>query len=281
MYFNLFYDIIQGNNDTISDKNNTMTVIHQINDGVKLYRNDKIAFPPHLHEEVEIIFIFKGNALANINGEEFILGEGDIAIIFPDAVHGYKQLSDKVEVGKFIFQPDFLPEIKNELYSGAPIRPVIRRNEWENMRLTPLAQEILAYYENSSAAVKKAYLLLLTGKILSSPTLFEKSKAHPRKTDTVTQIIDYCKDNYREDITVKSIAKELFISEGYVSRIFADKLKINFRAYINGLRLNRALKLLNETNLSVSEIAYDCGFSCMRTFNRVFYARFGVSPSKY
>lgn len=258
-----------------------MEIIHQFNTGVNLYRNDKIAYPPHLHDDIEIVTLFKGKARVTVVGQEYLLSDGDAVAIFPNAVHSFVRISENVETGKIIFSPDEVPELKNELLSGLPIHPIIKSDVMEKMGIISLVDEILREYEASSAPVRRAYLTLLTGKILALPSLSERTGSLQTLTGVSAQIIEYCKRNFRENITISSVAKAVFVSYDYVSRIFSHKLKINFRTYINGLRLNHATKLLSEGNSSVTEIAYECGFSCLRTFNRVFSGAFGCSPKAY
>ena len=52
------------------------------------YLNDFI-FPLHVHREIEIIYACEGNIVLNIDGGEYTLSKDEIAIIFPDVVHGY------------------------------------------------------------------------------------------------------------------------------------------------------------------------------------------------
>lgn len=258
-----------------------MSVIHQFNTGVNLFHNDKISYAPHLHDDAELVVLFGGKAVAIVGGKEYTMEDGDAAVIFPNVVHSFAQVSEKVETGKFIFSADELPELKGELFSDAPDNPIVKADVMQKNGLIRLAREVLSEYDFSSVAVRKAYLTLLTGKLLALPSLADRRKVALPSTGAVSQIVDYCKNNFRENITVSAVAKAVFVSEGYVSRVFSDKLKIGFRAYINGLRLNYAVKLLSENNLTVTEVAFESGFSCLRTFNRVFFETFGCSPKKY
>ena len=141
-----------------------------------------------------------------------------------------------------------------------------------------LAEEILSEFRTSSDAVKKAYLLLLTGKLLKLCT-FEESRDYG---DTIVlKIFDYCKNNYTHDITLDEVANALYVSKSYVSHIFCCKLKINFRNYINTLRVNKAVSLLRHSNISATEAAEQSGFGSMRTFNRAFVKYMGVTPREY
>ena len=77
------------------------------------------------------------------------------------------------------------------------------------------------------------------------------------------------------------MAKELNINKYYLSHIFSEKINISFPDFINSLRVEEAMKLLNETKLSVTQVCEASGFSNPRTFNRAFKKANGQSPREY
>lgn len=254
-----------------------MNYIHQYHTEPQIIHNTKIDFVPHLHDEVEIISIFGGSATVTADGYSYNVSEGDFVIVFPNVVHSYS-LEKNVDVGKFIFSADQTPELNALLKDKRPKTPVIGKCKTQNTNLILLAKDILQYFKTSSDAVKKAYLLLLLGKLLELCE-FEDCKNY---NDTVVlKIFDYCKQNFCGDITLESVAKALFVSKSYVSHIFCCKLKINFRNYINTLRINKAASLLRQNNISATEAAQQSGFGSIRTFNRAFLKYMGVTPKEY
>ncbi|MBR5507608.1 MAG: helix-turn-helix transcriptional regulator [Clostridia bacterium] len=82
-------------------------------------------------------------------------------------------------------------------------------------------------------------------------------------------------------ISIDQISKDLKISKSCISHTFSEKFRIPFRTYINTLRLREAVKLLENTSKSITEIAAESGFETIRTFNRSFTQSFGISPSQY
>ena len=102
-----------------------------------------------------------------------------------------------------------------------------------------------------------------------------------QKKDSLQEILDFCENNYVTDISISSVAAALHRSRSYISHIFSNKININFRDYINSLRLNMAKNLLATGDLSITEVASKCGFSTIRTFNRAFRKLYGVSPTEF
>lgn len=252
-----------------------MDFFHQYHSETQIIHNQKISFAPHLHNEIEIITLFKGIASLIADGETYMINPGDFVFILPNTVHSYT-LEKDVDVGKFIFNPDSLPEVEGLIKNKRLKSPVITAEKLCGLDL--LAKEILENYKTSSKPVKKAYLLLLTGKLL------EVSEAELRNdfgNDVITKILDYCRENFRSDINLTDVADALYISKSYVSHIFSCKLKINFRDYINSLRVEEAARLLLHRGLSVTATAAQSGFNSLRTFNRAFFKHMNMTPKDY
>ena len=99
--------------------------------------------------------------------------------------------------------------------------------------------------------------------------------------NTLSSILEFCENNYTEDISLDSLSKKLGISKSHISHTFSNKLKMNFRDYINSLRLSRSLVLLKEGKLGMTEVSSESGFETIRTFNRAFKKRFNCTPLEY
>ena len=80
---------------------------------------------------------------------------------------------------------------------------------------------------------------------------------------------------------MEEVADKLCISRSTVSHLFNERLAMNFCDYINSLRLSDAVKLLKNGKNTITEISDLSGFSTIRTFNRAFLKRYGISPSEY
>lgn len=79
----------------------------------------------------------------------------------------------------------------------------------------------------------------------------------------------------------ESTAKALGISKYYLSQLFATKLNSTLMTYLTSKRLDLAQKLLTTTDKSVTDIAFESGFSSSRTFFRCFQNKYHISPYKF
>lgn len=251
------------------------TPFHQANVGLQLYNNNVIDYPPHIHNDIEIIVMYEGNATADINGITYILNQGEVLIVFPNSVHSYKQ-NTPVKVGKFIFSPDLIPQLNDKLiYTTTD--PIISQKVCEINGILDLSKEILSNYNNYSINTKNAYIYLLTSKILDNITINIKDKPN----NATTRILEYVNKNFCLQLNLSDVANALFFSKSYISHIFSQKLKINFCDYINCLRIDKSLNLLLSTDKNVTEISYEVGFGSIRSFNRIFISKIGMSPKKF
>ncbi len=99
--------------------------------------------------------------------------------------------------------------------------------------------------------------------------------------DTVRSVLGYCSEHFCDDITVKDVADKVYVSERYVTKIFAEKVGCSFRDYINNLRMSKAVNLIKGTSMRITDIMYECGFKNQSTFNKVFLEEMGCTPREY
>ncbi len=97
----------------------------------------------------------------------------------------------------------------------------------------------------------------------------------------VKKSIDYIKENYSRDITLEEIAKELFITPSYLSRVFKKETDINFVTWINKYRVDKAKELLKDLSLKSYHIAEMVGYNDYRYFNINFKKYSGLTAKEY
>lgn len=233
----------------------------------------EINFPCHLHSEIEIIGIKDGCGKAFLNGEEFYLKENDFFTALPDQLHKYSDF----KTGKYylIIIPQYLAKSFFGHFKSADLKsPVINDAGHEISSILDL------FIENRSGCNDKSiqsYLSLVLSRIID----LSGEKLIKENNSSIIKIINYCRDNFESDISIDKIAEEFALSSGYISHIFSKKLKINFRTFINGLRIEKAKELIEAGNMSITDIGFAVGFSNSRTFNRAFYLQTHKTPREY
>lgn len=128
-------------------------------------------------------------------------------------------------------------------------------------------------------ALDHGYLQVLLGRAM--PALDLRPRAEMKDQDIVYQTVAYVGEHYREPITLTQMATDLGMSPFALSRVFSGVFHQNFNHYVNDVRLERVAAMLAETDKSITDIAYDCGFQSQATFNRVFQSKYHMTPRAY
>ena len=100
------------------------------------------------------------------------------------------------------------------------------------------------------------------------------------ESNEYTNIIHFLSE-YHTNITLEDVALRFNRSRSHISHLFKKNCGMSLRAYCNDLKLDDSVKLLLQTNLSVTEIAYDTGFTDTSYYITLFKKKYGVSPLKY
>ncbi len=102
------------------------------------------------------------------------------------------------------------------------------------------------------------------------------------KQDNLIELIEeYIKNNYHKKLTLQNLSAELFVTPDYCGRLLKNKFNKSFNEYISEIRIEKAKKLLNETNLSVENISDEIGYSNPKYFFKVFKKMTRYSPIEY
>ena len=244
---------------------------------ITLKYSRKLDFPPHIHDDVELIYVKRGGGIAYCDGKKYELLPNSYFLVFPNQVHHYTDSVDG-EYLVLIMKPSALLRFDQYFMKGIP----------ENALFTPPAEDVDGLYLLIETARREyatdgytdviaAYLTAFFGKLI--PFCPIERVSFPR--ENVLRILQYCSEHYKEDINIDSVAEQLSVSRSCVSHIFSSRLSISFRDYINSLRLTEAEVFLQNKNYSMTEVANHSGFPTIRTFNRAFLKKHGVSPSRY
>lgn len=97
----------------------------------------------------------------------------------------------------------------------------------------------------------------------------------------INKAIDYINSNLNKTITLSELASESYFSPYHFHRIFTAVTGETVNDFINRVRIEKSMKLLKYSKDSISDIAYNCGYSSPSTFSRAFKQYLEMSPSNY
>lgn len=237
-----------------------------------------LSYPTMFHKNMEIIYVTKGTLNFNINGMDVHIAEGDICFTFPYIIHdNHRQVAEYVLIS---FDPDLCTPFYAVLCNQIPRNPCISKGAVPAIvpELVLRCADIYDSINHQTDSVITGYITAIIGECLSA---LDMISASTMKTNTMQEILIYCAENYRNNITLRKIADDLHLSSNYISSIFSKKLKISLRDYINNMRISEAVYLLTHTEMRITEIMQECGFSNQSTFNRTFQEICGVTPRQF
>ena len=246
-------------------------------DGVSCkYKTGCGEIPLHFHKDYEIIFIKKGRLKIFINGKQHLAEDNDIVLFSDTDSHSISVLSDCYERYVVTIPSGSIEELGN--VSGIIINRSGRVYRGEkNMQadFEQMASEQNFRDEFSSGVTTSCIYKLIASVCRNNPELLEKSSKEHR----IYHIKKYIDENFRADIKLTELCDNFFISRYYLTHAFTKIVGCSPKSYIMKLRLNNAGRILK--NSSVTEAAFESGFSDVNNFIRCFRQSFGMTPGEY
>jgi len=137
-------------------------------------------------------------------------------------------------------------------------------------------EQLMDTFENVSEM--NAYLRSLSVKLSRRQPEYETRET---TNETFMSILQYVHENYRSTITIQSLTQKYYINPNYLSQLFKKEVGETFTSYMTRLRINNACKLLEQTNLRVTEIAEKVGYQDYFYFTRMFKKITGHTPTQF
>ena len=107
-----------------------------------------------------------------------------------------------------------------------------------------------------------------------------QAASHKNSTE-VYKVLEYIQEHYREELSLKAMAKLVCVSPNYFSTYFKAETGKNYKSYLTEVRMEQALRLVLNTDLKTYEIAEQVGYNNVRRFADAFRAAYQMSPMDY
>lgn len=242
----------------------------------------------HWHSNIEIFYIITGGIDLWVNSEKYELADDNLIVVNINEIHSskYKQKGDGVLLQiPYEFVKNYYPHIDNISFVCNSVLEI--NNVDKYFKLKNLLKELdYIYNERKDGYILKSYSLLfdilfelVTKFSVSRP---DKEKIESKKNlDRLTEIVEYIKENKKTDLSLDMVSEKVNLTPQYLSKYFKKYMGISFIKYLNSLRLESAYKDLLNTDLSITHIAIDNGFSDTKAFSKLFKNTYGVNPREY
>ena len=247
-------------------------------------------YPTHWHNSIEIIYVLKGSLHIKIDTDSFTLNEREVEIINSDESHEIQGMDDNkvliFNIDPFFFEK-YYKDINNIFfYTNSNDDEDQNGPEYEELK-TILSQMLCEYVqklEDYDEEIEELLITLLYHLVNNFHYLTHEKEKLKKKTDQLARyhrISKYIYNNYNNNITLQEIAKKEFLSPHYLSHEIKYATGYSFTDLINLTRIEESIKLLLDSDMSISEISDEIGFSHVRYFNKNFKYYYGCTPLQY
>jgi AraC-like DNA-binding protein len=246
----------------------------------------------HFHPELEIVYIKEGSGKRHIGNHISQYYGGDLIMVGPNLPHyGFTDRfsGTKTEI-VLQFREDFLGK---ELFEKIEMGGISRLFEKSKSGISFYGNtkeevgqrmESLFYMNNFERVIELLKILNIMSisrelNVLNASGLVLET-THSRASQ-LDEIFTYVRNNFQEDIPLSKISEKANMTEPSFCRFFKKNTNKTFIEFLNEFRITHACKLLSDTDMSITDICFECGFNNFSHFNNFFKRVTGKSPSEY
>lgn len=256
---------------------------------VHLFLHSTHQVPNHWHDSIEILFVLKGKLEIFTKDRYTELNEEDLFLINANEIHAIKAEENNLVLAlqvpvSYLLQIE--PQIEKISFecNSATASSDEEQSKFDELR-TLLAEMMLLHNKRPQGYHLRiqSCLLNLTYLLMQGFCAQDQGpeKQEDKHRERLLRITSYVKENYNRAINIQQLALQEYLTVPYLSRFFKEYMGTSFTKYVNAVRLDKAVKDLTLTNLSITQIAHDHGFPNLKSFNAVFKEFYRQTPGEY
>ena len=252
-----------------------------------MMHSDSYTFDSQIHPFYEILYINAGRMLYNVEGTDYMLGEGDMVFTLPYEMHSFSFPEPcRYERQFFHIYPALIEPVKDMI-------PDLSKKEPGKMNCIPAAavsryglDNIFHRLEQCSEpkipetpSFMLAYAIEILSRLHAAVTSGELTAARVPANANVRRILKYIDKKYTSHIDLSDIAEYMYMDRSYIGRLFKRHTGVSVMIYVNMKRIVLAKNMIM-AGCPATEVYERCGFNDYSTFYRAFKRYVGVSPDK-
>lgn len=237
---------------------------------VRIYSD--LGYVPNIHRDFELIYVTEGELTVTVSGEELTAREGDFVLVAQNEVHGFAT-TEHSRAYVAVFSEDYVRDFAKDMRTRS-----VRTHKLEFCsadRDFLLRNMINAKPDRLTLTACLSFICAVFFE-----TCTESGKPQGKRSEGILHaVLNFISEHYAENLRLADMARALGYEEHYLSRIINSLFHKSFTSLVNEYRIFHARQRLAEDGeLSLAELAFECGFGSLRNFNRAYRAVVGRSP---
>ncbi|RKX47261.1 MAG: AraC family transcriptional regulator [Verrucomicrobia bacterium] len=260
-------------------------------------RDPQPEFPLHSHGFDELVIILKGTAMHVIDGQGFPVKSGDVFVIARNHAHQYQEMHG-LALSNILFDAKALTMEQWDIralpgfHALFSLEPAFRTQHNFQSRLQLSDQQlanvnkIIRDLTRETELRNPGYRVMAKGLFMQLAVLLSRCYSDEPTDESIDLLrigdaIAHIEAHYAEKITLDELAEKSHLSKRHFLRIFHDCIGRSPIDHLMHIRTQKAAELLRHTDRTITDIAFDCGFSDGNYFTRCFRKTTGETPRQY
>lgn len=254
----------------------------------------------HYHTYIEILYCMSGRFNLFLDGQGYTFSEGDMVVINAMEVHYITAASEGRNKYLVIrFDPEILYTTTQTVFEAKYVLPftmkksthqrIFTHQEIKDTNIPDLLKQITQEDQEKKYGFELAirthigqvFLWILRSWNEQGVDLNLNYAFNQQTLERLQKVFDYVDEHFDQSITIDDVAKLSNMSYSYFSRFFKSAMERNFSDYVNYVRISKAENLLATTDLSVTDVALNVGFSTSSYFIEQFKAYKNMTPKQF
>lgn len=240
----------------------------------------------HFHYDYEMYILLNGEREYQIANASVKVTAPSVLVIRPGILHKAFSSNESLRMSAHLsFSHDFLSRFSDclpDILTSEKYACILLKHDFE--ALNHFVEYIKENYQSSSIYAEE---LIRCGVysffccLEQSELLFELPISEAIPDDTAIRILEYLKDHISESFGLRDMAKHFGFNTQRISKLMKEYIGTSYKDYISTLRLRKAINMLIYSDLTIGEVAFECGFESANYFGDFFHGKMGMSPRNY
>jgi AraC-like DNA-binding protein len=253
--------------------------------------NKEFDYPWHYHPEFELTFIVSSQGMRYVGNHMENFFDDDFILLGSNLPHCWINSSEQVKPADAVviyFNAEFIQWLREAEFES--IGQLFERSnrgvkfsKETALQIKPRLSQLFKanYFEKFIMLMQILHELSVANQYHLLCPLGFSYELNLTNNERINKVYQYIRKNYQQKITIANVAAQVNMSEEYFSRFFSKIMMKSFVTFLNEYKINRACKMLIETDKQVSEVCYVSGFESIPFFYRQFKKFKNCQPKTY